>query len=321
MDCQRSSAPKPPAQRRGDGPAEQSVPGGEAVVGRRAMSLSAKRRDDPLWAFPGPNAANLLTMGATGLKPNLIQRGLLMKRNKILSWCVHAYTALGLIIAALMAILIVQGEEAQFQIVLVLVLVALAIDSTDGWLASRLRVGEHAPAIDGRRLDDIIDFHTYTSLPLLLIWRSGLLSGGSAWLLLIPLLASAYGFAQTDAKTEDDYFLGFPSYWNVIALYLILLRPDTAFVIAALLIFSALTFIPAKYLHTSRPGKLSTPTNILGVLWGILVLAIVTGQLNGDGWILGSLIFPVYYLAASWAVTLTQWKAARSSDAAGAPTS
>ena len=38
-----------------------------------------------------------------------------------------------------------------------------------------------------------------------------------------PVLASAYGFAQTDAKTDDDFFLGFPSYWNVVAIYLWLL--------------------------------------------------------------------------------------------------
>ncbi|NBC30289.1 MAG: CDP-alcohol phosphatidyltransferase [Spirochaetes bacterium] len=231
--------------------------------------------------------------------------------NRIIAWCVHAYTALGLVIAALMAVLIVQGGEEQLQMVLLLLLVSLAIDSTDGWLARTLRVTEHVPEIDGRRLDDIIDFHTYTSLPLLLIWRSGVLSAGSAWLLLVPLVASIYGFSQTDAKTGDHYFLGFPSYWNVIALYIVLLRPEPWLVVTAVLLFSALTFIPSKYLHTSHPGRLSLPTNILGVLWGLLMLAIVAGPLEADAWILASLAFPLYYLAASWIVTLTEWRRGR----------
>ena len=33
------------------------------------------------------------------------------------------------------------------------------------------------------------------------------------------VMASGYGFSQADAKTEDHYFLGWPSYWNVFALY------------------------------------------------------------------------------------------------------
>ena len=48
------------------------------------------------------------------------------------------------------------------------------------------------------------------------MWRAGLASGG--WL-LAPLLASAYGFCRKQAKTDDGYFLGFPSYWNIVAFY------------------------------------------------------------------------------------------------------
>ncbi len=35
------------------------------------------------------------------------------------------------------------------------------------------------PEFDGRRLDDITDFLTYTFLPLLLIWRAELLPAGT----------------------------------------------------------------------------------------------------------------------------------------------
>ena len=65
---------------------------------------------------------------------------------------------------------------------------------------------EVLPGFDGGALDNLIDFQTYTTLPLLLIWRAGLLPGDLAWLLLLPLLASAYGFSQANAKTDDGFF-------------------------------------------------------------------------------------------------------------------
>ena len=37
------------------------------------------------------------------------------------------------------------------------------------------------------------------------------------------LLSSAYGFSQEAAKTSDHYFTGFPSYWNIVVFYLVVL--------------------------------------------------------------------------------------------------
>ncbi len=130
---------------------------------------------------------------------------------KALAWLVHLYTALGLVCAAGIAVLIVQGGDEAFRLAFVLMLLATAIDATDGWLARKARVKEVLPHFSGRALDDVIDFQTYAALPLLLVWRADLLPGAMAWLLLLPLLASAYGFAQVNAKTDDGFFLGFPS--------------------------------------------------------------------------------------------------------------
>ena len=43
--------------------------------------------------------------------------------------------------------------------------------------ARAARVHEVLPGFDGSQLDNLIDFHTYTSMPLLLVWRAGLLPG------------------------------------------------------------------------------------------------------------------------------------------------
>src|SRR5262249_12566095 len=146
---------------------------------------------------------------------------------KCLAWCVHLYTAMGLVAAAGVAVLIVQGSPEAFHRAFLLMLVATVIDATDGTLARRVGVKEVLRGFDGRRLDDIIDFLTYTCLPLLLLWRAEILPGLQAWWLLVPLLASAYGFSQVAAKTDDGYFLGFPSYWNLVAFYLYVLSPPT----------------------------------------------------------------------------------------------
>jgi len=238
-----------------------------------------------------------------------------LKTKRFFAWSVHFYTALGLVAAGAMAVAIIDGS---YRLAFLLMVFATIIDATDGTLARRVRVKEVLPGFDGRRLDDLIDFQTYTALPLLLLFMAGILPAGQEAWLLVPLLASAYGFCQVSAKTDDGYFLGFPSYWNVIAFYLYILQPPGSIVIALLLFFSILTFVPFRYLYPTQRGRLNRLTNQLGFLWCLLLV-----------WILGrlpdvppegrhaddmtciltviSLFFPVYYLGMSWLVSLRLW--------------
>lgn len=228
-----------------------------------------------------------------------------MNIRKILAWSVHLYTAMGLVAAAGIAVLIFRGGDDSFRAALALMLLATLIDSTDGWLARRARVKEYAPRLDGRRLDDLIDFQTYTSLPLLLIWRAGVLTDGQAWWLLLPLLASAYGFAQVNAKTDDGFFLGFPSYWNIVAFYLYLLRPPTWISLSLIIVLSVLTFIPWRYLYPSQRGPFNRLTNVLTAFWIILLLmSLARWPTDSRLVLLLSTTFPIYYMLTSWALTL-----------------
>jgi phosphatidylcholine synthase len=239
---------------------------------------------------------------------------------ELLAWGVHFYTALGLVAAAGIAVLVVQGTPDAYRWAFVLMLVATVIDATDGTLARRVRVKEVLPGFDGRRLDDLVDFLTYTSLPLFLIWRAKLLpEGQEAWLLL-PLVASAYGFSQVSAKTEDGYFLGFPSYWNLVAFYLYALQPPRWLALGAVLGFALLTFVPSRYLYPSQRGPLNRITNLLGAAWAGLLVWILcrwpadAGRAADDptrALVLISLFFPGYYLIASWVISVTYWLAHR----------
>lgn len=235
--------------------------------------------------------------------------------SQLLAWCVHAYTALGLVAAAWIAVAIIDGQPASFRLAFLLMLAATLVDATDGTLARLARVKQVLPGFDGRRLDDLIDFQTFTTLPLLLIWRAELIPPDwQAWL-LAPLLASAYGFCQTNAKTDDGYFLGFPSYWNIVAFYLYVLEPPAWLALGLILLLALLTFVPTRYLYPSQRGRLNRWTNLLAVPWSALLVAVLLRLPERDATTralaLASLAYPLYYLAVSWAISVRSWMGKR----------
>ena len=135
---------------------------------------------------------------------------------------VHVYTASGAVLALLIVLAAVKGDVAQ---ALWLGLAVLVIDGTDGMLARRYAVKDRLPWFDGALLDNIVDYLTYVFAPVVLLLQGGYLPGGVAGTVIavVPLIASSYQFCRVDAKTEDHFFLGFPSYWNVVAFYAIAL--------------------------------------------------------------------------------------------------
>jgi phosphatidylcholine synthase len=229
-----------------------------------------------------------------------------------------------------MTVLIVRGDPVAFRGVFILMLVATLIDATDGFLARAACVKEVLPSFDGRQLDYLTDFLTYVVLPLLLVWRAEILpEGWDAWL-LVPLLAGAYWFCQTQAKTDDGYFLGFPAYWNIVAFYLYVSHRQIAplpgwLSLGVLLVFSVLTFVPSRYLYSTSRGRLNRVTNFLASMWVMLIVWIVyrlpSGEVSvtgGDPWwaqiVVLSLLFPVYYLVVSWYLSWSLWRRSRESS-------
>jgi len=179
---------------------------------------------------------------------------------------------------------------------------AVVIDATDGTLARRAHVKEIISWFDGDRLEDIVDYLNYVLVPCVLMIRADLLPQEDAlWLVAFPLLASAYGFCQKAAKTSDHFFLGFPSYWNIVAFYFYVLKTPLWVNAFLVLIFSALVFVPIRYLYPSRSPVLRGLTVSLGVLWGIMVMIIIyLLPQPPTSLVLGSLLFPAYYLILSF---------------------
>jgi phosphatidylcholine synthase len=226
-----------------------------------------------------------------------------------LGWAVHAYTASGLVIAAWIASLLLQTERTAetYRTCFLLMVVAVVIDATDGTLARAVRIKEAVPGFDGRRLDDLVDFLLYTCLPLLLIDRTGLLSGNCRWVLVVALVASAYGFCQTDIKTADGAFLGFPSYWNVVAFYLFALPLTGGWAVGLILSLAALTFVPSRYPYPTQPGRWNRLLLVLSVPWALVLAALLVFDWTEEvsrTMVRASLAYPAFYLGSAWTMSL-----------------
>lgn len=211
---------------------------------------------------------------------------------------VHAYTASGAVMALGMAVAIIHDR---YRTAFLLMVAATLIDSTDGALARLVRVKEATPRFDGARLDDIVDYLTFVFLPGLLILHAGLLAPGWGGIVVSAmLLSSAYGFAAMDAKTDDHFFTGFPSYWNIAALYLYAARLPHAINAAALVALTVLVFVRIGYVYPSRTPVLRRLTIALCLVWGVMLLQIIAMLPDVPGVLLiASLFFPVYYFVLS----------------------
>ena len=218
-------------------------------------------------------------------------------------YLVHAYTASGVGCGWLALVAALDGDARASLLWLV---AATVIDATDGALARLADVAHSAPLIDGARLDDIVDYVTYVVVPGVLVWRQGLLPPAAAsWVIAATLLASALGFARRDAKTDDHLFTGFPSYWNVVAVYLIAMRPPPPVVASILLVLAVLVFVPIRYVYPSRTVTLRPLTLALGGVWATLLLALIWRIDAPPAWLLwSSLVYPGYYLALSLWLTM-----------------
>ena len=221
-----------------------------------------------------------------------------MTHKLALAWLVHLYTALGAVVAFLTIVLI---EQFKFQEAFWLMALAVVIDATDGTLARAARVKEIIPWFDGDRLEDIIDYANYAIVPCWFLVHANLLPVEDAlWLVSLPLLASAYGFCHKEAKTTDNFFLGFPSYWNIIAFYFYVLQTPPWINAFIILLLSVLVFVPIKYIYPSRSPHFRLLTNTLGSLWGLAVLTIIYLLPEPPRSVLFvSLVFPAYYTVLS----------------------
>ena len=216
---------------------------------------------------------------------------------------VHAYTASGAVLAFL-ATAEICSPTPDPRLVFLLLTAAVLVDATDGTLARRWDIKRALPAIDGRKIDDLVDYLTYTFVPLVLVWRMGWVPEPGVLWIAPALVASLFGFANAGAKDETGgFFLGFPSYWNVVAFYAgFFHRLYGPAVNAATIVLLALaTVVPVRFLYPNLTPKPWRGTVLAGaVLWLGVMLALLPGYPRAPAWAVWlSLVYPAFYAALS----------------------
>lgn len=196
-----------------------------------------------------------------------------MLERYISAWLVHLFTASTAIVGLLTVDYIYKGNA---KMALWMMALAILIDAVDGSLARLVKVKKLLPTIDGALLDNMVDYFNYVLTPCLFI-LNGLISLPlqSKWIAVsLIALSSAYQFTQTDAKTPDHFFKGFPSYWNIVVFYLFLFSTSASLNLIILLVLCLLIFIPIKYVY---PSRLDYLTDILWLRRAMLIASILYG--------------------------------------------
>lgn len=227
--------------------------------------------------------------------------------HKILAASIHLFTAVGSVIGLLGLAACSRGD---WRTVYILMIITVLIDSADGSLARKFRIKELLPQIDGALMDNLVDFVNYSLLPAFVLLLSNLLPGQFRLLgASLVLLSSCYQFSQTNAKTDDHFFRGFPSYWNLLVIYLALLGTHSATNLLAVTVCTILTFVPIYYVYPSRTPVLKKLTLWLSLPWIIMLSGAV--MMSGSS-SLGTFSYPVtlislfyilYYLLLSLFLT------------------
>ncbi len=215
-------------------------------------------------------------------------------KKKAAALAVHLFTAIGVLLAFWALLLIIQGELQHSLFVMAL---AVIVDSLDGTLARLADVSTNAPFIDGALMDNISDYLNWVFIPV--FWAYMFLDvpflAGT-----VVLIASLFGFSHNEAKTEDHYFRGFPSYWNFVVFYLYLLEADVWVSTTVLVILAVLVLVPIKFIYPSRTTTWRRTTLILAVPFACIIIFMLFTLRETPFWlVLLSFYYPVYYIAVS----------------------
>lgn len=217
----------------------------------------------------------------------------------VLAWGVHLFTATGALwgLLSLMAIF-----KHEWRAAIAWMILAMFVDGFDGMLARWANVKKYADGIDGALLDNILDYINYVLVPALFLVEADFILPAQFRLAgaFAILLSSAYQFTQTDAKTEDHYFKGFPSYWNVMVLYMLIMQLDPWINFAFLVFFNVLVFVPVKYVYPSRTTVMKRLTIVLTYLYSIIGIWAAMQYPNVPVWAVWvTLVYVVYYAVLS----------------------
>ena len=103
-------------------------------------------------------------------------------------------------------------------------------------------------------------------VPALFVWRAILVP--EPWTPVRHQRDAAVERVRLQPRRREDrrsLLLGFPSYWNIVVFYMLVLNLSPEVNGAILLGLAVMVFVPIRYVYPSRTPVLRWPTNMLGV--------------------------------------------------------
>ena len=179
-----------------------------------------------------------------------MKKNLSLEINVIKAYLVHLLTGTGILMSFFSIISILNDDKL---LTFVFLVIALFIDVIDGNLARKFNVKKFCPNVDGIMLDSIVDYINYVFIPCIIIYKFDYVP--EQFVIILPILIlsiSLFSFSYLKIMTENYLYIGFPSIWNVIIIYLSILDLNAWNNLFILLILIILKLIPIKVIHPMR---------------------------------------------------------------------
>lgn len=233
---------------------------------------------------------------------NSISHPLMLTKAK--AWGAHAVTSSGVILALLALLALVDGQPKGC---LMWLGIALLVDGLDGTLARKFEVKRVLPHFDGSALDLVVDYLTYVFIPAIFIYRFVPLPPHFELVAVgIILLSSLFCFCNVNMKSADNYFIGFPAAWNVVALYFYVLDLAPWFSMAVVLVLAALTLTRVKFLHPFRVRQLMAVNITITSIWLLSSAMMVFLHPDKPMWLM-----VLWFASGIYFVGVCVWRTAR----------
>jgi len=203
-------------------------------------------------------------------------------RDVRLAWLIHVFTASG-IVAGMLALFAVMERRPGAAIGWLVV--GTVIDTVDGPLARAWGAAEALPQIDGHLLDTVVDFVGCVAVPLAFLWRFELLPAEVALpVLSVAFVTSALWFARTDMMTEDNWFNGFPTAWNLVVPTMFLINGSPVVNGVIILALAVLQLTNVKFVHPGRVVELRPLTLAVTTAWMISIAVFAGASFDLPWW-------------------------------------
>ena len=201
-----------------------------------------------------------------------------LNKHVIKAYLVHLLTGAGILMSFFSIISILNEDKLLTFIFLV---IALFIDVIDGNLARKFNVKKFCPNVDGVMLDSIVDYINYVFIPCIIIYKFNYVP--EQFIIILPILIlsiSLFSFSYLKIMTENYLYIGFPSIWNVIIIYLSILDLNVWNNLFILVILIILKVIPIKVIHPMRYKNHKRKNSIIAIGLILVSLALLLNSLS-----------------------------------------